>query len=600
MNINKSNIYKYSVQPQNYLAEEIILGHIIIYPYELKNISQRIHIECFFLESHKIIYKKLNEIYKTNNFSILNFIYYLQKQKILQEIGHLSKITDLIRQGQIFSSSTNTNFYIKELLEIVHDNYIKRLIIKHSYNIINLAYSNKISTKELYLKSSENLNIIYNKDDKNLDRLQDFIGYTITKLCQKTQSNILIRSISCGFQAIDKITNGLPKGDLLVIAGRPSMGKTSLVINIAYNTVIKTKTQICIFSLEMSRIQILQKLISIGSEVSIRHILQGKINKDQWEIIQKICKILIKSKIYINDNGNTTVEDISDISKLIHKKTDNNMLVIIDYLQLIQSQNLNQKNRVEELSYITRQLKILAQNLDIPIIILSQLNRNVETRSNKQPLLSDLKESGCLAYNLFLNTNNLNKISLHNNITIFRYKIPYIKSSTRINRKYDHNYIENIDFFTEHVFNYINYKKHILLITDNHPILMHSNWYLQFISQQHKNNSSYELLSNYRHIIEKNLHINITIFSYYLVYEINRNEYSNFLHFLFILHNSIEQDADIVLMLYSNNSPIQEKQNEKVIDIIISKNRNGSIGSIKLLFNLPNTKFKEINKKQLQ
>nr|YP_009774006.1 replicative DNA helicase subunit [Caulacanthus okamurae]QIZ74623.1 replicative DNA helicase subunit [Caulacanthus okamurae] len=600
MYISKNNVYEYSIQPQNYLVEEIILGHIIVYPDTLKNISEKIHTESFFLESHKIIYKKLKEIYNTNNFSVLNFVYYLQKQKILQEIGHLSKIIDLIRQGQIFTSSTNTSFYIKELIKIIHNNYIKRLIIQHSYKTINLAYNNNISIKQIYLKSTENLNSIYNNNDKNLDCLQNFIGYTITKLCKKIRSDTLVGSISSGFYTIDKITNGLPNGDLFVIAGRPSMGKTSLAINIAYNTIMQTKTQVCIFSLEMSRTQILQKLISIGSDISIHHILQGKINKNQWEIIQKICKKLITSGIYVNDTANISVEDIYDISELIHKDINNNMLVIIDYLQLIQSHGLNPKNRVEELSYITRQLKILAQSLDIPIIILSQLNRNVEIRSNKQPLLSDLKESGCLSYGLFLNTNNLNKVSLFHSISIFRYKVPYIKSNSKINTKYDHNYIERIDFFIEHIFSYINYNKNIISITDNHPILIYSNWCIQSILEQHKSGNSYHILSNNKNIIEKNLHINIILSNHYLVYEINRNEYSNFLHFLFILHNSIEQDADIVLMLYSGNLLLKDKQNKKIIDITISKNRNGSTGSAQLLFNLPNTKFKEVNRKLLQ
>nr|YP_010952294.1 DNA replication helicase [Gloiopeltis furcata]WMP13963.1 DNA replication helicase [Gloiopeltis furcata] len=263
--------------------------------------------------------------------------------------------------------------------------------------------------------------------------------------------------MSSGFSKLDNITYGLPKGDLIVIAGRPSTGKTSFAINIAYN-LLKQKTikiNISIFSLEMTKIQILYKLISIGSSLPIKKILEAKIDIHQWKKIQNICDMLLRADLYINDNADISIENIKSISQSTVKKNTYTGVVIIDYLQLIKTAYLNIDNRQQELTYITRELKMMAQSLSIPVLILSQLNRSIEKRVNKKPILSDLKESGCL-----------------------------------------------------------------------------------------------------------------------------------------IIHNSIEQDADIVMMLYDNNVESQQNSSTTVLDCIISKNRSGPIGSFQLIFYKKNTLFK--------
>nr|QCI06106.1 replication helicase subunit [Dicranema revolutum] len=589
-----NKLYTHSIQPQNYLAEEIIIGHIIINPYSLHNILYILKIEHFFLESHRIIYKNLLNSYSKHKYNILEIIHLLKIQNVLTKIGNIEKIINLIKQSHIFISSINQKFYITQLMKIIDETYKKRLIIQYAYNFINLAYDNKISVEQLYLKLSQQLQYISSDHVNNIitNNQQDVILDLIAHSYDRNKKSIKFNSsISSGFKDLDDIIHSFSRGDLVVIAGRPSMGKTSLAINIAYNTLRKKDIQICIFSLEMTKIQILHKLISIGSQISAYDIMQGKINKYQWNIIQNICQELLISKIYINDSANISIEEINDIAENISK--NNNIFIIIDYLQLIQAQELKYDNRVEELSYITRQLKILAQKLKIPIIILSQLNRNIETRSNKKPLLSDLKESGCLPCKFFITTNNNQNISLQHRS---QYRLPYLKYKSKIdhcNRNiFNYNLSESITFFIEITFCCVLYYKKKILLTETHPVLTDKSWSIQFILQENESITNCNKSHNLTDTIEKRNLIIILISKNYLVYEVNRNDYSILFHRIFILHNSIEQDADIVIMLYTEEL-IQKDliKDKKIIDLLISKNRNGSIGSLKLLFNLPNTAF---------
>lgn len=608
--MNLFNIY--TIPPQNYLAEEILLGCILINPDIFVHINPLIQVESFFLECNQLIYITLLILHKKNKLNPIELLYYLSEKQTLHTIGGLNKIIELMKQSQTFIYSTiNINRYIYEIIQIINNNYIKRLMIQYGYNIIRLAYIQGYSSHQLYNKASQYLHVTLNKIPKNnLQNLQNLISDLILEVqsTQKKNNEIISQKkiIQSGFKDLDQLTYGLPDGDLIVIAARPSIGKTSLAINIAYNVLNRLQKGVCIFSLEMSSKQILHKIISIGSQIPNQQLIYYKIDQKEWKKIQYTCNLLLKSNFYIHDTPNISIDYIEYIAQLWIQEKKDIKLIIIDYLQLVQIDNSIKLNRTQELSYITRKLKLLAQHLNIPILILSQLNRSIELRTNKEPMLSDLKESGCIDINTHLDIDNKYQNSLQvtsiQKITINRQKqlkIPIIANllHNKINSqnfiKYD--YIFQINIIIQHIFTIYQNNINYFNITHNHQFLKKYEWIQnnQFIDNTSITNL---YMKNQQKIILEYIYIKEINYQKYIhAYDINMRSYTNFFCNKMILHNSIEQDADIVIMLYEKEKSNYYLKNEKIIDIIISKNRNGPIGSCELLFCLNNTKFKDID-----
>lgn len=590
-----------SPPPQNYLAEEILLGCILINPLVFSKVIYNIKIEAFFLESHQIIYLNLLHIYNHNKLHPIELLYSLSENNNLKKIGGIYKIIELMKQSQIFIYSNNTNIYIDELIHIINNNYTKRLIIQYGYNIIQLAYIKKINGHILYNKASSYLNITVEKMPKNYaHNLEKLIGNVIfeiqTNQNQLNQDFTSIKTvIQSGFIDLDKLTHGLPSGDLIILAARPSMGKTSLAINIANNILQQSQYGVCIFSLEMSSKQILNKFITINSQIPHNKIMNARINTNQWNSITKICKRLLNSNLYIHDTASISIDYIEYLSKIWIQDNKQIGIIIIDYLQLIQAENLSHFTRVQQISHITRKLKILAQYLNIPILVLSQLNRSIELRINKEPLLSDLKESGCIDSRIsilakYRETYSLNIqyiYSLFKNLRVYR--IPLNQFIISYRNQLRSNLIRNISLNFNHIFLFNNIK-HRLSLTHNHKYLCQYHWKEV---NKHVDEGTINTINEIffkKQLLEYTIILYINYIKYSTVYDLKMNSYIYFICNQIIIHNSIEQDADIVMMLYEKDN-ISNLNDEKIINITISKNRNGPIGSCQLLFSLKNTTF---------
>nr|QCI08656.1 replication helicase subunit [Sphondylothamnion multifidum] len=596
-------LYKYPCPPQNHIAEEILIGIILIYPSMLVNILPFIKEEYFFLECHQIIYIHILNIYKKNKVYPLELLYDLSDSNILYQIGGVHKIIDMMKQSQIFVSSNKLNIYTKELIEIIHLNYIKRLMIQYGQNIIQLAYVKNISNYKLYNKASYYLDFTEKKIPQyNIQSFQDLITNLLLNIQYPQEYKVqekqkIVNHLKSGFQEIDKFILGLSNGDLIVIAGRPSMGKTSLAINFACNILQNINTGLCFFSLEMSNEQILNKFIAISSNIPIKDIILNQLNYNQWKNIKKICEKLLHNYIYINQNTDLSIDYIEYTSKLLKKENNTIKLIIIDYLQLIQTDNSYNINRVQELSYITRRLKLLAQYLNIPIIILSQLNRSIETRKTKNPILSDLKESGCIDFkhNILLNFYNINGLNIKN-IIIYNFneiQLAFYKKQLNLNYFFLQSNHVNSSFFMEYVFKI--HSINVMNLTYNHRLLKINTWIKiesiidnEIIIYKNNLNKIKKICTKYyinivNHIIYK---------KYSIVYDLSIISTFHFiLYEKIILHNSIEQDADIVMMLHKQNQEDTNLNKKATIDIAICKNRNGPTGSCKLYFSKDSTKF---------
>nr|YP_009399388.1 Replication helicase subunit [Kapraunia schneideri]ARW68994.1 Replication helicase subunit [Kapraunia schneideri] len=581
------NFYKYKVIPQNYLAEEILLGIVLIYPEILHKTKKSIKTDFFFIESNRFIYSKFIQ---ENNYNIIKLLYDVEKNNTSYPINYINNMIKLMKTSQVFISYYNTTNYIESIIRILKTTYIKRLFIQLGYNIINLGYTINIKNNYSYSKLISYIgNItqeIQNQEENKITNIKEFISEELIGIkFTKNESDFRSKQqkIKSGFINLDKIIEGFPASSLIIIAGRPSVGKTSISINIAYNCFFKEKINLLIFSLEMTSKQIFKKFVNIGSHI---HLEQQKINtihNDNWEKMSKICHKLLSQNIYINEETNLNINQIEFISNQLNKNQFIH-LIIIDYLQLIElsySQKIH-NIRNQEISYITRRLKLLAQYLKIPIITISQLNRNIDNRENKEPILSDLKESGCI-----IHKNNID-IPLHN------YNV---KSLKKIEHKTTENFILNeneITILNQRIYQY-NIKYSFIGLTSNHKFLFKNIWIPSHQATQNTKLIKYSL--NNKKILKKikAYLTNIKVKNLSKTYDIKIYKYFSFTINKIFIHNSIEQDADIIIILYEKeglkyNIHIPEN---KIIDLKVLKNRNGSTGYCKLNFELFTNIFKE-------
>lgn len=576
------------VAPHSLLSEQIIIREILLGTSNIDLICSRLVPEVFYLPKYKQIYKAAIKLYHGGlNINITTITESLSDMSVLENIGGTSFLLDLINQ---VIPTGNIEAYIVLIL----DKYLRRSLIEVGLSISLLAYEPSHSIENLFDQAEKILFSITHKKPKfGLVSASEVLLETFVALEKKYVYGSL-SGVSSGFFDLDALTQGFQKSDLVIIAGRPSMGKTAFALNLARNISEIQEFPVGIFSLEMSRQQIIYRLLSVESQIINSRLRSGNITDEEWSLVSKAISYLASLKIYLDDTASISIVDIR--SKLTILKSGHGEIgaVIIDYLQLIQDSSYK-NNRVQELSQITRNLKILAREFDTPIIVLSQLSRNVESRTNKRPLLSDLRESGCLAGSNKVYISSINKSVALDHIKTCR-QIPVLGKSTK-ELKLSLSYIKKI-FQTGYKKVYIIriLGKYSLRLTENHKILTHKGWIrlkdlysnslvavfdrfnFSKFAKKSKPNIIFQKSTSFSSIlsIKKSLHS--------AVYDAWVPSVGNFLSNDIFVHNSIEQDADVVLMLYRENYYSTSIKNTNITEVIVAKQRNGPIGAINLSF----------------
>ncbi|QCI26151.1 replicative DNA helicase [Buchnera aphidicola] len=381
--------------PYSLEAEQCILGGLMLDNTKWDMISQHISEEDFFNIPHKIIFHAMQKLINNNcPIDLITLSTSLKKQNRLDTIGKFSYLSEIIKNTP---SISNITAYAK----IVKEYAILREIITIGTNITNLGYNTngKTSTEILDYAECNVLNIsqkIINKNQypKDIKFVLDKTITTIEKIINSPNENNLT-GLDTGYIDLNKITLGLQNSELVIIAARPSMGKTTLAMNICEHVAITYHKPVLIFSLEMPSEQIMLRMLSSLSRVYQHHLRTGKLTDEDWSCISSTINILLnKNNIYIDDSSQLTPNEIHSKAKKLYKSKGLN-LIMIDYLQLIHVPHLSTQ-RTLEISEISRTLKSLAKELNIPIIAVSQLNRSLEQRSDRRPINSDLRESGAL------------------------------------------------------------------------------------------------------------------------------------------------------------------------------------------------------------
>ena len=379
-----------SLPPQNIEAEESILGGILLDPEAISRVASIITIESFYVKAHQHIYRAALILHSQGKpTDLMTVSTWLSDQGLLEKIGGNSKLAQLVERTV---SAVNIDRYG----ELVMDKYIRRQLISAGHEIVDLGYD---TTKKIEVVLDESGQKIFRlnqeKAQEGLIPLADTLVQTFNEI-ENLHQQIALPGISCGFYDLDAITSGFQRSDLIIVAGRPSMGKTSLALNIAANVAKEHHFPVAIFSLEMSKEQLSQRLLASEAGIESNRLRSGRITQNEFEPLTIALGTLSELPIFIDDTANLTVMQMrSETRRLQAEQKQPLGLVLIDYLQLMESGSGND-NRVQELSKITRSLKGLARELNTPIIALSQLSRGVEQRTNKRPMMSDLRESGSI------------------------------------------------------------------------------------------------------------------------------------------------------------------------------------------------------------
>jgi len=384
-----SELYLDRIPPQNIEAEQAVLGAILLEKDALFRVIEYLAPEDFYRSAHQRIFRAMTEVAESNEpVDLITITVDLQNKKILEEVGGASYLTDL---ANAVPTAANIEYYAK----IVEEKAILRRLIKVATEIASTGYA----------ESEEISQIIGNAEKKIIELSQKRIsdGFVpIKDVLMETMDRIEhlhnkkggITGIPSGFTDLDKMTSGFQKSDLIIIAARPSVGKTAFALNVAQNVAARAKETVAIFSLEMSAQQLVQRMIASEGNIDGHKLRTGLLEENDWQKLTMAMSTLSEAPIYIDDTPGINVYDIR--AKARRLKAEKGLgLILIDYLQLIHGRGKSD-NRQQEISEISRQLKGIARELEVPVIALSQLSRAVEQRQDKRPLLSDIRESGSI------------------------------------------------------------------------------------------------------------------------------------------------------------------------------------------------------------
>ena len=377
------------IPPHSVESEQSILGSILLDKDAIITVTETIQPEDFYKEAHKIIYEcmlKLNS--KNEPIDLITLTEELKKQDSLENIGGISYITSL---STIVPTTTNVKYYA----DIVKEKSVLRKLIKVSNVILNSGYDNSVKVEEILEQAEKKIfDISQEKSSEDFKSINSVLMDTYDMIEKLYTNKEEITGITTGFDDLNKKINGLQRTDLILVAARPAMGKTAFSLNLVQNAALKGNASVAVFSLEMSKEQLVQRMLSAQSNVELKKIKTGNLDENDWPRIIDAMSVLSNANIYIDDTPGIKMSELrSKCRKLkIEKGLD---FVLIDYLQLMEGEG-NNENRQQEISKISRSLKIIAKELNCPVVALSQLSRAPEQRSDHRPMLSDLRESGSI------------------------------------------------------------------------------------------------------------------------------------------------------------------------------------------------------------
>jgi replicative DNA helicase len=391
MSIAKEKLVPASIKvpPHNMEAEQAILGGILINNDAMNQVMDILSVDAFYRESHADLFQGMIDLYTNNEpIDVITLHQHLKRKNLLEKVGGAEYLGSLV---EAVSTSAGITYYA----EIIRDLSVRRKLITQCSAISESCFQDWQNTDELLDLAEQSIfDIAEEKVGEGFSTLTEIIKGSFKKIESVAEHEGYITGVPTGFTHFDRLTTGLQPSDLIIIAGRPSMGKTALALNIGYNAAQLTKKGVAIFSLEMSKMQLGMRLLGFDAQIDARKLRTGFLGDKEWAGLTDSADRLSELPIFVDDTSALSVLEMRARCRRLRKKREL-VLVIVDYLQLIQGRR-SAESRQLEISEISGLLKALAKDLNVPVVALSQLNRKVEDRPNKRPQLADLRESGAI------------------------------------------------------------------------------------------------------------------------------------------------------------------------------------------------------------
>jgi replicative DNA helicase len=378
------------IPPQNLDAEESVLGAMMLSPGAIGAVSEILDAGDFYRESHGKIYRAALALYARGEpVDAITLVDELEQRGELEDTGGRSRVHEL---AALVPASANAGHYAR----IVREMATLRGLIRAGSEISQLGWERIGEPADLVDRAEQIVfDLSQSRVSTEFSHIETLLKESFERITALYEAGEEITGVPAGFRDVDRLTSGFQPGNLVIVAARPSMGKSAFGLCIAANIAIRHQVPIALFTLEMSKAEVTQRLMCSEAKVESQRLRSGKLAPDDWPRLTAACDKLAKAPIYVDDTGSITMMEIRSKARRLKSKEPTLGLIIVDYLQLMTS-GASVENRVQEVSQISRNLKILARDLDVPILAMSQLSRAVEQRHDKRPILSDLRESGSI------------------------------------------------------------------------------------------------------------------------------------------------------------------------------------------------------------
>lgn len=377
------------VPPQNLEAEEAVLGGILLDPEAMAKVADILHPDAFYVAAHREIFRTALLLYSQHQPTDLTSM-----TAQLADSGHLDKVGGSPRLVQLVERVIGTAA-IDQYAQLVVDKHLRRQLIKVGNEVMELGFNQGRQLASLLDEAEQKIFAISQERPRaGLVPTVEILTRTFNEIESRSLGDS-VAGIPVNFYDLDAMTQGLQRSDLIIVAGRPAMGKTSIVLSMAKNVAALQKLPVCMFSLEMSKEQLIYRLLSMETGIESGRLRTGRLSQEEWPLLGQGINTLSQLPVFIDDKPDSGVLDMCSLCRRLKTQQGQDLgMVVVDYLQLMEGSNSD--NRAQDLSAITRGLKQMARELQVPVVALSQLNRGVESRTNKRPMLSDLRESGSI------------------------------------------------------------------------------------------------------------------------------------------------------------------------------------------------------------